>query len=150
MNIAQVVRQGAFIDMMHELGLTKRGYFNNSEDERAFVHTTARYHELDVVNLSRSLFLVPTLDIDFVRHSHQLMGSRYEEDYALCQGPFGSVRSMFPFYLLIQYHRLRSDNMVKEDWLAMSLDMHGRTAPTRDSARLVVQTRSPRRMQERA
>ncbi|GBE89583.1 hypothetical protein SCP_1602460 [Sparassis crispa] len=104
--VGAVVRQGAFIDKMHEFGWTKPGYFDSGEDELVLVHATARYHAfLDLMNTSPSLSLLPTLDIDLVWHSHQLMGSRYEKD-------------------CMQYVRryVDHDDTVKENKLAMSLE----------------------------
>ncbi|GBE89584.1 hypothetical protein SCP_1602470 [Sparassis crispa] len=108
--VGAVVRQGAFIDKMHEFGWTRPGYFDDEEDELVLVHATARYHAfLDLMSSSPSSFFVPTLDIDLVWHSHQLMGSRYAGD-------------------CIQYVKryVDHDDKVEENHLATSFDMTSR------------------------
>ncbi|GBE89582.1 hypothetical protein SCP_1602450 [Sparassis crispa] len=81
--VGAVVRQGSFIDKMYAFGWTEPGYFDDKEDELVLVHATARYHAfLDLMSSSPMSFFVPTLDIDLVWHSHQLMGSRYANECA--------------------------------------------------------------------
>ncbi|KAI0792057.1 hypothetical protein C8Q75DRAFT_805098 [Abortiporus biennis] len=79
--VAAVLRQGSFIEKMHGFGWTTPGYFDDANDEAVLVHATARYHAfLDLLSSSPGSFFVPTLDIDLVWHTHQLMGSQYGKD----------------------------------------------------------------------
>ncbi|KAI0954511.1 hypothetical protein AcW1_006386 [Taiwanofungus camphoratus] len=79
--VGAVVRQCSYVDKMYALGWTGFGFFDDSEDARVLIHATARYHAfLDLMASSPTSFFVPTLDIDLVWHSHQLTGSRYEND----------------------------------------------------------------------
>ncbi|KAK0230085.1 hypothetical protein IW262DRAFT_1261796 [Armillaria fumosa] len=76
-----VLRQGAFVDKMRKLGWTEPDFFSSSEDEMALKHCAARYHAfLDLISSSPACFFVPTLDIDLVWHTHQLMARRYSRD----------------------------------------------------------------------
>ncbi|KAK0491665.1 hypothetical protein IW261DRAFT_1438902 [Armillaria novae-zelandiae] len=76
-----VLRQGSFVDKMHNLGWTELDFFSSSEDEVALKHCTARYHAfLDLMSSSPAGFFVPTLDIDLVWHTHQLMAQQYSRD----------------------------------------------------------------------
>ncbi|KAK0499370.1 hypothetical protein EDD18DRAFT_1460304 [Armillaria luteobubalina] len=76
-----VLRQGAFVDKMCKLGWTEPDFFSSSEDEVALKHCTARYHAfLDLISSSPACFFVPTLDIDLVWHTHQLMARWYSRD----------------------------------------------------------------------
>ncbi|KAK0447632.1 hypothetical protein EV421DRAFT_1706368 [Armillaria borealis] len=79
--IGAVLRQGSFVDKMHKLGWTEPDFFSSSEDEVALKHCTARYHAfLDLMSSSPAGFFVPTLDIDLVWHTHQLMARQYSRD----------------------------------------------------------------------
>ncbi|KAK0230087.1 hypothetical protein IW262DRAFT_377559 [Armillaria fumosa] len=76
-----VLRQGTFVDKMCKLGWTEPDFFSSSEDEVALKHCTARYHAfLDLMSSSPTGFFVPTLDIDLVWHTHQLMARQYSRD----------------------------------------------------------------------
>ncbi|SJL02729.1 uncharacterized protein ARMOST_06065 [Armillaria ostoyae] len=79
--IGAVLRQGTFVDKMRKLGWTESDFFSSSEDEVALKHCTARYHAfLDLMSSSPTGFFVPTLDIDLVWHTHQLMARQYSRD----------------------------------------------------------------------
>ncbi|OBZ74115.1 hypothetical protein A0H81_06465 [Grifola frondosa] len=79
--VGAVVRQGSFVDKMHNFGWTEPGYFDDKSDELVLVHSIARYHAfLDLMSSSPTSFFVPTLDIDLAWHSHQLMGGQYAAD----------------------------------------------------------------------
>ncbi|KAK0190289.1 hypothetical protein F5146DRAFT_1043593 [Armillaria mellea] len=79
--VGAVLRQGSFVDKMHKLGWTEPDFFSSSEDEVALKHCTARYHAfLDLMSSSPAGFFVPTLDIDLVWHTHQLMARQYSRD----------------------------------------------------------------------
>ncbi|KAF8905840.1 hypothetical protein CPB84DRAFT_1960342 [Gymnopilus junonius] len=76
-----VLRQGSFIAKMHDLGWTHPGFFDRPDDELALQHALARYHAfLDLMASSPTSFFVPTLDIDLVWHTHQLMPQKYGSD----------------------------------------------------------------------
>lgn len=96
-----IVRQCSFVDKMHEFGWSSPGFFDLPEDELVLQHAIARYHGyvhisddsigcgswsallrrfLDLISQSPKTMLVPTLDIDLVWHTHQLMGSWYHAD----------------------------------------------------------------------
>ncbi|KAH6879916.1 hypothetical protein BKA70DRAFT_196508 [Coprinopsis sp. MPI-PUGE-AT-0042] len=73
-----VMRQGSFVDKMHDFGWTRPGFFDSPEDEIALQHALARYHAfLDLMASSPASFFVPTLDIDLVWHTHQLFAAWY-------------------------------------------------------------------------
>ncbi|KAK0243464.1 hypothetical protein EDD85DRAFT_762579 [Armillaria nabsnona] len=79
--IGAVLRQGSFVDKMHKLGWTEPNFFSSSEDEVALKHCTARYHAfLNLMSSSPASFFVPTLDIDLVWHTHQLMARQYSRE----------------------------------------------------------------------
>ncbi|KAG6845592.1 hypothetical protein H0H87_007271 [Tephrocybe sp. NHM501043] len=76
---AFVLRQGHFIAKMQDLHWTSIGFFDAPEDKAILKHAIARYHSfLDLMATSPTSFLVPTLDIDLVRHTHQMPGSKYD------------------------------------------------------------------------
>ncbi|KAG7447815.1 uncharacterized protein BT62DRAFT_823263, partial [Guyanagaster necrorhizus] len=76
--VGAVLRQGSFVNKMHKLGWTNPDFFSSSEDEAALKHCIARYHAfLDLMSSSPAGFFVPTLDIDLVWHTHQLMARKY-------------------------------------------------------------------------
>ncbi|KAF8185116.1 hypothetical protein BJ912DRAFT_1060663 [Pholiota molesta] len=87
--VGAVLRQGSFVQKMFDFGWTKRGYFDGSEDELALHHALARYHAfLDLMSSSMGSFFVPTLDIDLVWHTHQLMSTKYAADCNTYLGRF--------------------------------------------------------------
>lgn len=58
----QVLRQGTFVQKMHDLGWTRPGRFD--EDDVLLQRSVARYHAfLDLIASSAGTFCVPTLDI---------------------------------------------------------------------------------------
>lgn len=66
---------------MYNLGWTEPAMFTSEEDQAVLHHATARYHAfLDLMAASPADFLVPTLDIDLIWHTHQLAGPRYLTD----------------------------------------------------------------------
>ncbi|TCD60359.1 hypothetical protein EIP91_010319 [Steccherinum ochraceum] len=79
--VGAVIRQGSFVDKMHAFGWTEPKYFDNAVDEVVIVHAVARYHAfLDLLHSVPNSLFVPTLDIDLVWHTHQLMGFTYASD----------------------------------------------------------------------
>ncbi|KAI0766049.1 hypothetical protein BC629DRAFT_1539811 [Irpex lacteus] len=75
--VGAVLRQGSFIEKMHQLGWTVQDRFSTEEDSIVLEHSIARYHAfLDLLSTSSSTLFVPTLDIDLVWHTHQLLGQR--------------------------------------------------------------------------
>jgi hypothetical protein len=102
----QVIRQGSFVHKMHGLHWTKPDFFASREGEIALQHAIARYHAyvlqsyryrvhakksysfLDLMSTSPRSFFVPTLDIDLVWHTHQLMAHKYENDCRSFVGRF--------------------------------------------------------------
>ncbi|TCD60000.1 hypothetical protein EIP91_010927 [Steccherinum ochraceum] len=73
-----VMRQSSFIDKMDDFGWTQPGYFDDPKDEVVLHRAISRYHGfLDLLSRFPSAFMVPTLDIDLVWHTHQLTGSTY-------------------------------------------------------------------------
>ncbi|RDB20076.1 hypothetical protein Hypma_013082 [Hypsizygus marmoreus] len=79
--VGAVIRQGSFVKKMHDLHWTESNFFNNPEDEIALQHAISRYHAfLDLMAASPMVFLVPTLDIDLVWHTHQLLADQYDWD----------------------------------------------------------------------
>ncbi|KAA1466623.1 hypothetical protein DENSPDRAFT_46315 [Dentipellis sp. KUC8613] len=76
-----VLRQATFVEKMHELGWTEPNFFDIPEEEVVLSHATVRYHAfLDLMFSSPSSFFVPTLDIDLVWHTHQLLAANYQRD----------------------------------------------------------------------
>ncbi|KAF8967533.1 hypothetical protein BDZ97DRAFT_1916819 [Flammula alnicola] len=87
--VGAVLRQGSFVEKMHELGWTHPGFFDGPGDELALQHALSRYHAfLDLLASSPGSFFVPTLDIDLVWHTHQLLATRYEADCNTYVGRF--------------------------------------------------------------
>ncbi|KAF8159172.1 hypothetical protein B0H34DRAFT_392677 [Crassisporium funariophilum] len=79
--VGAVLRQGSFVDKMYKIGWTNPEHFKNAENAGALANCVARYHTfLDLLASSSSSFYVPTLDIDLVWHTHQLMSDQYKED----------------------------------------------------------------------
>ncbi|KAJ2912587.1 hypothetical protein MD484_g7832, partial [Candolleomyces efflorescens] len=89
-----VLRQGDFVQKMTHLEWTKSGFFDAPADEVVLQHAIARYHAciinrfLDLMSSSPASFFVPTLDIDLVWHTHQLMNAQYETDCKRYVGRF--------------------------------------------------------------
>ena len=105
--VGAVIRQGSFVQKMYDLGWTKAGYFDSVDDELALQHALARYHAyeslvwlqsksltdllhsfLDLLASTPASFFVPTLDIDLVWHTHQLMASKYKANCTTHVGRF--------------------------------------------------------------
>ncbi|KZP04393.1 hypothetical protein FIBSPDRAFT_767494 [Athelia psychrophila] len=104
--VGAVLRQGSFVEKMHDLRWTEQGYFDGPEDQVVLQHSVARYHAfLDLIASSHGGFFVPTLDIDLAWHTHQLSGSQYMKD-------------------TLQYvgRHLDHDDKVEEDHLSHSFD----------------------------
>ncbi|KAG8834460.1 hypothetical protein FRC17_008682 [Serendipita sp. 399] len=79
--VGAVLRQGSFIQKMVGLGWTRPGRFDRPKDSAPLVRSIARYHAfLDLMYMTSSLFLVPTLDIDLSWHTHQLKSSHYRDE----------------------------------------------------------------------
>ncbi|KAF8202036.1 hypothetical protein K438DRAFT_1491970, partial [Mycena galopus ATCC 62051] len=79
--VGAVLRQGSFVTKMNGLGWTKAEYFENVDNEVVLHHAIARYHAfLDLMWDFPKSFFVPTLDIDLVWHTHQLMTTVYARD----------------------------------------------------------------------
>ncbi|EPT03017.1 hypothetical protein FOMPIDRAFT_1117270, partial [Fomitopsis schrenkii] len=75
---AAVLRQGAFIDTLDDLGWTAPGFFDDPDNQELLTHALARYHAfLDLLSNVTNASYVPTLDIDIVWHTHQLKGGEY-------------------------------------------------------------------------
>ena len=94
---------------MYDLGWTGPGFFDYAGDELALQHAISRYHAfvfhavyylmsniiinyfysfLDLMALSPTAFFVPTLDIDLVWHTHQLISEKYQSDCTKYVGRF--------------------------------------------------------------
>ncbi|KAH8103957.1 hypothetical protein BXZ70DRAFT_888620 [Cristinia sonorae] len=105
--IGAVIRQGSFIDKMHNFAWTEPTYFDDPVDEIVLVHSIARYHAfLDLMVSSPSSFFVPTLDIDLAWHTHQMMGKKYANDNLQYVGRF-----------------IDHDDKVEENFLSNSFDL---------------------------
>lgn len=79
--ISAVLRQGIFTKRIDELGWLRPGTFKEGDKLQLLEHALLRYHcFLDLTAASPNLMAVPTLDIDLIWHSHQLMGGRYGVD----------------------------------------------------------------------
>ncbi|KAH7921597.1 hypothetical protein BV22DRAFT_1019043 [Leucogyrophana mollusca] len=84
-----VLRQGSFIQKMHDLGWAKPSCFDSPADAVVIGRCIARYHAfLDLMVRCPDAFLVPTLDIDLAWHTHQLMAIRYQKDCATLVGRY--------------------------------------------------------------
>ncbi|PPQ84317.1 hypothetical protein CVT26_011436 [Gymnopilus dilepis] len=78
--VGAVLRQGIFIKRMHDLEWTVPNHFNNEVEDLALRHAIARYQAFwDLMSSSPTSFFVPTLDIDLVWHTHQIIPERYEK-----------------------------------------------------------------------
>ncbi|KAJ6529147.1 hypothetical protein DFH09DRAFT_934890, partial [Mycena vulgaris] len=81
--VGAVLRKGSFVTKMNGLGWTKAEYFENVDNEVVLQHANARYHVLlDLMWEFPKSFFVPTLDIDLVWHTHQLMTTSSLPQYA--------------------------------------------------------------------
>ncbi|OJA15205.1 hypothetical protein AZE42_10552 [Rhizopogon vesiculosus] len=79
--VSAVQRQGIFIRRIDVLGWIKPGAFKDNDKLQILEHSLLRYHcFLDLAAASPNLMPVPTLDIDLIWHSHQLMGGKYGVD----------------------------------------------------------------------
>ncbi|KAF8549934.1 hypothetical protein OG21DRAFT_1447248 [Imleria badia] len=84
-----VLRQCHFTAQMDELGWLKSGAFRGADKHEILEHSVMRYHAfLDLMTAYPSSMLVPTLDIDLVWHTHQLMASRYSVDCEMYIGHY--------------------------------------------------------------
>ncbi|PPQ72246.1 hypothetical protein CVT24_002346 [Panaeolus cyanescens] len=98
-----VLRQASFVKKMYELGWTRAGRFDNhnstgatqdeadeDRDREMVLHrAVARYHGfLDLLSSWPTALYVPTLDIDLIWHTHQLLSVRYEKDTVRYVGRF--------------------------------------------------------------
>jgi hypothetical protein len=78
-----VLRQSSFVSKMADLGWTHPSYFSHPEDERVLQHAVGRYMgflDLMASEEGKGKMLVPTLDIDLVWHTHQLLTAGYHSD----------------------------------------------------------------------
>lgn len=95
--VSAVIRQGSFIDRIHNLGWLDSGHFEGAATESILIHAIVRYHAyvyitilelstdslssfLDLMTPSCTMLLVPTLDIDLAWHTHQMTGYAYGDD----------------------------------------------------------------------
>ncbi|KAG6328422.1 hypothetical protein ID866_10667, partial [Astraeus odoratus] len=83
-----VLRQSIFTEKMDELGWIRPELYQG-ERYQMLDHAILRYHAfLDLTASRPSAMFVPTLDIDLVWHTHQLMASRYGSDCELYVGRY--------------------------------------------------------------
>ncbi|KAL4081307.1 hypothetical protein V8B97DRAFT_1863695 [Scleroderma yunnanense] len=83
-----VLRQAIFTEKMDELGWTNPAACRGGKVQ-VLDHAILRYHAfLDLISSRPNSMSVPTLDIDLVWHTHQLMPARYESDCELYVGRF--------------------------------------------------------------
>ncbi|KAG9317935.1 hypothetical protein JVU11DRAFT_2168 [Chiua virens] len=79
-----VLRQCQFTMQLEQLGWLKPGAFRKRE---VLDHSIMRYHAfLDLMAVHPSSMFVPTLDIDLIWHTHQLMANRYSIDCEMYVG----------------------------------------------------------------
>ncbi|PCH43724.1 hypothetical protein WOLCODRAFT_75486 [Wolfiporia cocos MD-104 SS10] len=108
--VGAVIRQGSFIDKMYEFGWTDPTFFQDEDETIVLEHVIARYHAfLDLISTSGTLLYVPTLDIDLVWHTHQLMAKQYSTD---CRSYVGRY--------------IDHDDKIEENYLNESLEATGR------------------------
>ncbi|KAJ2921920.1 hypothetical protein H1R20_g15175, partial [Candolleomyces eurysporus] len=87
--VGAVLRQGDFIDKIAKLGWTRPGYTDSPRITPTLMNAVARYHAfLDLLSTGSESLLVPTLDIDLVWHTHQLMPEKYHNDCMNSLGRF--------------------------------------------------------------
>ncbi|KAH7905898.1 hypothetical protein BJ138DRAFT_1017075 [Hygrophoropsis aurantiaca] len=85
--VEAVLRQGIFTKKMGDMGWLQSAAFKEGTKARILEDCIARYHGfLDLMASSPGTMFVPTLDIDLVWHSHQLMASRYLIDCEIYVG----------------------------------------------------------------
>ncbi|KIM24077.1 hypothetical protein M408DRAFT_318915 [Serendipita vermifera MAFF 305830] len=79
--VAAVLRQGSFIKKMKDLGWLESKYCESSNAPASLFRAIVRYHAfLDLMTVKDNSFLVPTLGIDLVWHTHQLSGASYRSE----------------------------------------------------------------------
>ncbi|KAG8817991.1 hypothetical protein FRC19_010963 [Serendipita sp. 401] len=79
--VAAILRQGSFIEKMKELGWLESYCFQSSTGQATLLRAIARYHAfLDLMSAKPGSFLVPTIDIDLIWHTHQLSSAAYRVD----------------------------------------------------------------------
>ena len=85
------------------------------------------------MSTSAGSFLVPTLDIDLVWHTHQLMAHKYDTDCRVFVGRFIDqyVRYLTFFFSLLM-RTPRSDDKVEETALATAFDLTCRAWQVKD------------------
>ncbi|KAI9569231.1 hypothetical protein HD554DRAFT_2020776 [Boletus coccyginus] len=84
-----VIRQCHFTAQLDEVGWLKSGAFRGADKREILEHSVMRYHAfLDLMTAYPGPMLVPTLDIDLVWHTHQLMASRYSVDCEMYIGHY--------------------------------------------------------------
>ncbi|KAH7882290.1 hypothetical protein F5I97DRAFT_1931482 [Phlebopus sp. FC_14] len=84
-----VFRQCFFTEKMDEVGWIKPAAFHEADKMSILENSVVRYHAfLDLAATHPSALLVPTLDIDLVWHTHQLMASRYVVDCEVYVGRY--------------------------------------------------------------
>ncbi|KAK7442082.1 hypothetical protein VKT23_016357 [Stygiomarasmius scandens] len=104
--VGAVLRQGSFISKMQSLNWTTPGFLTG-QNALVLYHAIARYHAfLDLMMANPSSMIVPTLDIDLVWHTHQLLARRYKKDCS-------NLLSKF----------LDHDDKVEEGRLALSFEL---------------------------
>jgi len=145
--IGAVLRQETFVRKMYDLKWTFPGFFDTSNDERALQHALARYHAysacfllgfyytqhssfiysfLDLMSSSPVSFFVPTLDIDLVWHTHQLMPNKYKSD---CEQYLNRFVDQFvsyfhiPVFALISTSCFFSDDKIEGLHLSSAFDL---------------------------
>lgn len=140
-----IVRQCSFVDKMYDFGWSVPGFFDSPEDELVLQHAIARYHGyvayhgnlglvhvsypyrfLDLISQSPTTMLVPTLDIDLVWHTHQLMASWYQADCGEYVGRYidQSVATSSLFYnmrITTAVYNLAMTKSMKASWLTLSI-----------------------------
>ncbi|KIM61528.1 hypothetical protein SCLCIDRAFT_1179879 [Scleroderma citrinum Foug A] len=83
-----VLRQAIFTEKMHEIGWTDAATFQKGKVQ-VLDHAILRYHAfLDLISSRPNYMSVPTLDIDLVWHTHQLMAGQYGSDCELYVGRY--------------------------------------------------------------
>jgi hypothetical protein len=104
---------------MHDLHWTDASFFSNPNVEHVLMHAIARYHGyvpslhiqhwlmfdilsfLDLLSSSPASFFVPTLDIDLIWHTHQLMAEKYKSDCMEYVGRFIDQYVVFKQHLVV-------------------------------------------------
>ncbi|KIK96103.1 hypothetical protein PAXRUDRAFT_826337 [Paxillus rubicundulus Ve08.2h10] len=87
--VGAVLRQCFFTQKMDEIGWIKPGAFSEGDKIEILEQSVVRYHAfLDLMTAHSSFMPVPTLDIDLVWHTHQLMANRYGIDCEMYVGRY--------------------------------------------------------------